>query len=282
MKARLILGTGLSLAVVGILLADRWLGTDAGFTFLVLSMCVVAWREYAAIALPVKMPGMTIAGGALSVLFLAAVWLDHHPHGSWTSDADTVLLPGLLIASLGGFLFAGVAAKDYRRAHAAAIAAFAGVIWLGYLPGFFLRLRYIGGSFWPILLIVSIKMNDTFAYFAGRAIGRTPLARVSPKKTVEGAIAGLLGGTAIFAAGALAAAPVGFPGRSFSWPGAVASGMIIGVVAQAGDLAESLVKRAAEVKDSGRGIPGLGGALDILDSLLFACPVGYFLIRWAP
>jgi len=280
-RERLITGIGLSLAIVGILLADRWLDTDAGFTILALVMCLGAWREYGAIALGGAGIGVRLAGGALVALFLAAVWLDHHPHGRWLSDADTVLLPGLLIASLGGFLFAGIGGSDQRKAFAAAVAAFAGVVWLGYLPGFLLRIRYLGGSFWPILLILSIKMNDTFAYFGGKAFGRTPLSPVSPKKTVEGAVAGLVGGAAIFVAGALCA-PSGAVVRPFSWPGAVASGMIIGVVAQAGDLAESLVKRAADVKDSGRGIPGLGGILDILDSLLFACPVGYFLIRWSP
>jgi phosphatidate cytidylyltransferase len=110
--------------------------------------------------------------------------------------------------------------------------------------------------------------NDTGAYFVGRAWGRHKMApTLSPGKTVEGAVGGLAAGlTVTFVAGwafGWAFSP------SLSISDRVAIGLIAGVVGPAGDLVESLVKRAAGVKDSGRSIPGHGGILDRIDALLF-------------
>jgi phosphatidate cytidylyltransferase len=116
---------------------------------------------------------------------------------------------------------------------------------------------------------------DTAAYYVGSRFGRRPLAgAVSPRKTVEGA-AGALVAIVIVAAGG---APWLWP--RLSWGAAAAAGLLLGVVGIAGDLCESALKRAAGVKDSGGIIPGHGGVLDRLDSLMFACPVFYLLV-WA-
>ncbi|MCU0224181.1 MAG: phosphatidate cytidylyltransferase [Acidobacteria bacterium] len=121
-----------------------------------------------------------------------------------------------------------------------------------------------------ILAMVAVYVGDIFALYGGRAFGRHPLAPViSPKKTWEGAIAGLAGSVA----GALLA-PLWFA-RALPVRHAVALGLLLGIVGIAGDLAESLLKRAAEVKDSGTLLPGHGGILDRIDSLLFAAPVLY-------
>ena len=116
--------------------------------------------------------------------------------------------------------------------------------------------------------------GDIGAYYVGLRLGRRPLApRISPKKTVEGALGGI-------AAPMLVAAL----GQGWIWPGlsvgtALWAGGVLGVVGMLGDLAESAIKRAAGVKDSGRLIPGHGGVLDRLDSLFFAGPALYAL-RW--
>jgi phosphatidate cytidylyltransferase len=121
-----------------------------------------------------------------------------------------------------------------------------------------------------ILAMVAVYVGDIFAYYGGRALGRRKLAPViSPKKTWEGAIAGLAGSVA----GALLA-PLWFA-RALPVRHAVALGLLLGVVGIAGDLSESLLKRAADVKDSGTLLPGHGGILDRIDSLLFAAPVLY-------
>ena len=121
-----------------------------------------------------------------------------------------------------------------------------------------------------ILAMVAVYVGDIFALYGGRALGRHKLAPViSPKKTWEGAIAGLVGSVA----GALLAPA--FFWRALPVHHAIALGLLLGVVGIAGDLAESLLKRAAEVKDSGSLLPGHGGILDRIDSLLFAAPVVY-------
>ena len=143
------------------------------------------------------------------------------------------------------------------------------------LPLSFLTLlaEFEQGRFWLLFLLVVIWSNDTFAYFIGRKFGRHKLAPViSPKKTVEGAIGGILGGAAVGLVFvhfiALASAPVE----------TVAITIVIGLVAMAGDLAESLIKRAANVKDSGTIIPGHGGVLDRIDSLIFTVPLLYYYL----
>jgi len=132
--------------------------------------------------------------------------------------------------------------------------------------------------FFPLALT---WVNDAAAYFAGRAWGRRKLIpAVSPGKTVVGAVAGLV---ATPAAGAIWAAFVFGAWLSVPFPAFAGAlgGLLVSVVAQVGDLAESLLKREAGVKDSGRLLPGHGGLLDRFDALFFTIPVAYWFIRVA-
>ncbi|MES2344325.1 MAG: phosphatidate cytidylyltransferase [Chlamydiota bacterium] len=134
------------------------------------------------------------------------------------------------------------------------------------------------GRWWFAYLIFVTKITDVGAYFVGRLWGKHKLAPVlSPKKTVEGAIAGFL-------CAWLASLGMYVLGNKFShgmfhltFLEATFLGMLIGVVGQVGDLSESLLKRDAFVKDSNR-LPGLGGVLDMLDSLLLTAPALYFFL----
>lgn len=133
-----------------------------------------------------------------------------------------------------------------------------------------LRLDDIGLQ-WTALAFLVTFATDTSAYAAGRAAGRRKLApSISPGKTWEGAVGGLVG-----AAAAAAALVVLFDGIESRLLPAIALGLGVGVVAQAGDLLESKIKRLADAKDSGRLIPGHGGLLDRLDSLLPVFPLVY-------
>ena len=121
--------------------------------------------------------------------------------------------------------------------------------------------------------ICTTKANDILGYLLGSSIGKRQLNSVSPKKTVEGSVAGLVGGILI----SLLVVSL-FLSDHFSWYHAILFGIIVGVAAQAGDLAESLIKRLCGVKDSGNLIPGSGGALDFIDCFLFAAPVAYYFL----
>jgi phosphatidate cytidylyltransferase len=132
-----------------------------------------------------------------------------------------------------------------------------------------LRLRF--GTGWVILAFAVAFLNDTFAYFAGRFFGRHKLLeRISPKKTWEGAAGGVLG--SVLGAVAVRLLDVTRDLGTLSLAGAAAVGLGAAVLAPVGDLAESMLKRSAGVKDSGRLIPGHGGLLDRIDALLFVAP----------
>lgn len=131
------------------------------------------------------------------------------------------------------------------------------------------------GGKWLFFLLVTIWLNDTFALFVGKAFGRHRLCPlISPNKTVEGAIGGIVAGVA----GALIFQRFYFSAMMQSWAGILA--FVIGIVGIIGDLVESVIKRACGVKDSGTMIPGHGGMLDRIDSLIFAAPVLYYFLIW--
>ncbi|ASC74075.1 Phosphatidate cytidylyltransferase [Halomicronema hongdechloris C2206] len=175
-------------------------------------------------------------------------------------------------------------------------ASILGLFYGGYLPSYWIRLRDLGspavsalpwGGYWPadwhwvdwplglkitLLTFACIWAADIGAYVMGRWIGRTPLSNISPKKTVEGAIFGLLASIIVALLGAYG---LGWP----SWPlmGAALGGLI-GISSLLGDLTESLMKRDAGVKDSGALIPGHGGILDRTDSYVFTAPLVYYFV----
>jgi phosphatidate cytidylyltransferase len=127
------------------------------------------------------------------------------------------------------------------------------------------------GLHWTLLLLGTVWAGDTIALVLGKMLGRRPFAPVlSPKKTYEGAMAGLLAGIAF------AAALQHFLFSDIPLRHAIAVSVLVGIFGQLGDLAESMLKRAAEIKDSSHLIPGHGGMLDRMDSLLFAFPILYF------
>jgi phosphatidate cytidylyltransferase len=123
-----------------------------------------------------------------------------------------------------------------------------------------------------LVFLVAVWANDSIAFLVGSAWGRRKMApRLSPGKTWEGALGGLLGGSLIAAAGLL------WLDAEPRWP-LIGILVVVMVAAQVGDLLESLLKRAAQVKDSGKLVPGHGGLLDRLDAIILAAPVFYGLL----
>jgi len=147
-----------------------------------------------------------------------------------------------------------------------------GILYVSWFFSFLIKIRYLdaGLGFLAALLLIT-KLGDIGAYLIGVNFGKHPLIpRISPNKTVEGALGGLL----FSIIGALASKIF----LGFGYAQLIFIGLGLGVLGQLGDLSESLLKRDCEVKDSGNLFPGMGGVLDEIDSLLFAAPVFYFYL----
>lgn len=153
-----------------------------------------------------------------------------------------------------------------------------GTLYAGGLLSMYPRVLFLPrGEHWVLLGVLAVSAGDIFAYAAGRTLGKRKLApALSPNKTVEGAAGGMAGSVAcavLYAQAFLPEAPVWY---------AAATGVVVGAAGQAGDLFESLLKRAAGVKDSGSLIPGHGGVLDRTDAILAAAAPLYFLAAMSP
>ncbi|MGE5197481.1 MAG: phosphatidate cytidylyltransferase [Deltaproteobacteria bacterium] len=149
-----------------------------------------------------------------------------------------------------------------------------GIFYISWSLSFLIKIRYLdqGLGLLAALLIIT-KLGDIGAYLVGSRLGKTPLMpRISPKKSVEGSV----GGVIFSALGAMACKPL----LDFTYTQLVLAGVIFSVLAQLGDLSESLMKRDCQVKDSGNILPGLGGFLDLMDSLLFTAPAFYFYMSF--
>lgn len=150
----------------------------------------------------------------------------------------------------------------------------AGGVYIGWLAGHFISLRQLlRGMEWTVFMFLATWANDTGAYFTGRSLGRRPFApRISPHKTWEGSIGGWVTSTVVTA---LLGSFLGLPLAH-----GIPLGLVIALAATLGDLAVSFIKRQAGVKDSGHLIPGHGGMLDRMDSLLFTVVVVYYYAVW--
>jgi phosphatidate cytidylyltransferase len=173
-----------------------------------------------------------------------------------------------------------------------------GLFYGGYLPSYWVRLRNLGspeasnlplGGYFPHLPILDIRSlpqgltvtllafaciwaADIGAYIFGKLFGKTRLTDISPKKTVEGAVFGVLGSVLVATLGSWG---LGWAGAPLS---GMALGLLIGIASLLGDLTESMMKRDAGVKDSGQLIPGHGGILDRTDSYVFIAPLVYYFV----
>jgi phosphatidate cytidylyltransferase len=149
------------------------------------------------------------------------------------------------------------------------------MIWVGLLAFAILIATGPRPVAYILFLVVIVAGNDIGAYFIGRTFGRRKLApRISPTKTVEGFVGGLIAGMVV------SSVLVSFPAwEDIGLAKALVAGALVGVIAPIGDAAESMVKRSLAVKDMGSVLPGHGGILDRIDGFLFAAPAVYYLFR---
>lgn len=222
---------------------------------------LIALDEYSRMAVPEAhwkaLAGLVLCGGAVYAAQLFAL--------------PGVSMAVLAVATMVTLIGSMVLVPDTDRGQRTAVRLVAGLVYVPVLLSYVVQVRrFEDGLAWLFLILTVTWAGDTGAYFAGRALGRHKLfERVSPKKTWEGAVGGFLASIALACAFKLFWLP------SLTWAHAVALGGLLDVVGVLGDLVESMFKRAYGVKDSGWIMPGHGGILDRVDSLLFTAPTAF-------
>ena len=287
-RTRLLVGSLLALGAAGVLVGDSWLAHNGFawfpclFAFLLFAG-VVGSRELVRLFPAAHRPSEPLVTGGV-LLCIVANWypalraqLGLAPATPWM--ALVVLFVGALIAAflLEMRRYTGTPGEAVPRL---ALTVFA-VAYLGVLPCFFAQMRWLSPdatvSGLMLALVVFVpKCNDIGAFFTGTFLGRHKMTpTLSPKKTWEGFAGGMTTGAAV-------AVAFSFLGPVFTHGAleAVGFGLAVGVAGVLGDLAESLLKRDGGAKDAAKSIPGFGGVLDVIDSVLFAAPVAYLWFVW--
>ncbi len=232
----------------------------------VAAVAVAGISEYVVMAFPRKRREQAV------IVVLGAVFV-----GGAVSGREEWFAAGLGALVAGGLLWLLVGRRDFEAGLADLGRAFVGVMYSGYFLPHFAWLRELAdGSYWVAFLLATAMIGDTAGYCVGRRFGRHRLApRISPNKTIEGAVSILLADIALGFGAKLSILP------QLTWTEAALLGTAQGILGQAGDLCESIIKRTYGVKDSGWIFPGHGGVLDRIDSLVFpAAGVYYYLVLW--
>ncbi|MBE3070659.1 MAG: phosphatidate cytidylyltransferase [Planctomycetes bacterium] len=287
---RITIGAGLIAGTAAVLLADvaiaGWSGLPIapGFWILLAGSLLVGCREFFRMLRGRGYPCRPVIGMAFVGLLLAIAWIEiHRPWNilPWLYGRGLELYLLLIVALV--FTTFLVEILSIERANRDVSQALASVGWtvlvvltVGLLGVFLAKVRFLSpdpfeGLMYLALTLGVVKASDIGAYAIGSTLGRHRLVpKLSPKKTVEG-VAGAM------AVGVAMAVSIGCGWGRFTWQEMIVFGLAVSISGVLGDLAESLMKRACGVKDSGR-IPTFGGALDILDSMLSASPVAYLVL----
>ncbi len=256
----------LSAAVfIPILLVIIWFGPLWLFSLLIAAVALVGAIEFYRLATHGGWQPSVVLGVAFTLFFIADAYFAE-PRATEILIPTAVALPllWLLLRSRG------------EKTLANWLWTVGGIFYIGWMLGHFIPLRELEqGRDWVILALFTTFAADSGAYLIGRAWGRhSVVPKISPGKTWEGTFAGLIAGiAAAVALNAILGLPISY------WQVSIL-GFLIAAVAFVGDLVESMLKRKAGVKDAGRLIPGHGGILDRLDSVVFTVVLVYYYVVW--
>ena len=255
-----------ALGAVPLLLLVILAGPPSSFLALVLVVAIIGYWEISAM-----MQKLGYRPLPLGYPFVAVLVGTFYPGAP---DIASVAILLLLTVGLGAVFF-----RDPQDGLGAAASTVFSTVYVGLLLGSLVGIRMVepdsSGRHWVVFLLAVVMVGDTGAYYVGNAIGRHRLApTLSPKKSIEG----LVGGIGCSLVTALALRALFFP--SLSLLTIAGLGLILSSLGVLGDLFESLLKRSAGVKDASSLIPGHGGILDRLDSILFSSPALLLYLRW--
>jgi phosphatidate cytidylyltransferase len=276
---------GSSVALWSVALWIIFSGFELGFFFLISTLALVGLWEYYVMLDHKKLPNFKIIGmlsGA--VLVCGSFYYCSRVGPAQSYDFEVATLVFFMLVVFARQMFQKT--RDLLPLETMAYTVF-GLLYVPWLFSFVTKIVYlmprdgggnVTGHIYVLWLVVVTKFSDMGAYLTGSLIGKHPLVpHISPKKTWEGFFGALLFSTG-GACGVLA-----LRGEELSFLNyydAIVLGLVLGFAAIIGDLAESIVKRSADVKDSGKFLPGIGGALDLIDSILFTAPLLFFYLRF--
>lgn len=295
LRFRLMIGSLLIAGFLAILGLDEWLAPWFPLWFCAsLAIITLAAKEVAAMLQSTSAAPSTntVLGGCWAILL--ANWAPHvltDQQGLGSQPFKPFLdlawpFWAFAFVVMAAFVLQALQFRQPGRTMAKLSGTILAIAYVGALGSFLIQFRWLEGKHHgviPLLMLVATaKGADTGAYTIGRIAGKRKLwPALSPNKTIEGAIGGMIFGLAAAVAVA-AVGSVALGDHEFRWARVIGFGVLIGWVAQLGDLMESMIKRDCETKDASHALPGFGGVLDVLDSMLFAAPVGYayWLVFW--
>ena len=260
---------------IPLLTAITWFG-EPWFTILIAIWGVLAAFEFYRLVAASKVPPLTYFGLVWTLLFIISRNSDLlsilQPH------FDLNLLTPLLLTSALLLSLIWLLLRVQEKAFTGWAWTIAGILYVGWLLSYLVAIRGVDdGRNWVFLALFATFASDTAAFFTGRALGRYKLApHISPGKTGEGTTGGILAAIIVSLLFMLPT-PLRLP---FNWGQAILLGLLVSIFGQLGDLAESLFKRNMGVKDSSQLLPGHGGFLDRMDSIVFAGVVVYYYVVW--
>ncbi len=283
-KATFILRTASTAGLWVFILGTIFSGQETLFLLAIAGIALLGLWEYFEMLDRRGIPNFKLTALICGTIFLAGSFLAFQSVGPEKSyDFELAVLVLFLMVVFTRQMFART--RDRNPLETMAYTLF-GMLYVLWLFNFITKIVFLAprapdgaltGQFYVLYLILVTKFSDMGAYLTGSVCGRHPLVpHISPKKTWEGFFGSLVFSTAgSFALYAL------IPDRLavFNWWDVALLGPLLGFAAVVGDLAESIVKRGAEAKDSGALLPGIGGVLDLIDSLLFTAPILFFYMR---
>ena len=296
------LATGLTLVAVllVILVGDEWLAPWFPLWF-VASMVVMVLGSRELVGLlsstSARPSGNTVLGGTIALVL--ANWAPHvarqlsldpgRPTPPVYDPLSTIEVMAWPLWTFVAIMMATFFSQSLQfRRPGQTMATIAGTVlavaYVGLLGGFMIQIRWFDGPYHGLIplamLVATAKGSDIGAYTLGRIAGRNKLwPELSPNKTIEGAIGGLIFGV-LASLIVTAVARYALHAPCLDWWSSAGFGLVVAPSAQLGDLMESMIKRDCEAKDASSSVPGFGGVLDVLDSLLFAAPVAYGYWVW--
>ena len=255
-----------SIVLIPVVVGGIWFAPHWGLVVLVEAVLVAAFVEYAGLVERTGTPIPRVVAGASAAVVCAAV--------AWPGVSADLMLIAVFVAASTAVLAAYQPAPHVPATAAAAVFP---ALYLGLPLGTIAAIRGAYGREVLLLALLVVWVSDTAQYYAGTSFGKHRLSpTISPKKSVEGAIGGFVAGVAVM----VGLGRVWLPQFGLAWLAGI--GAVLVALGIAGDLFESLLKRSAHVKDSSGLIPGHGGVLDRVDSLLFVAPGYYLLLKLLP